>query len=223
MPYVPVNGTNLYYEWHGPPGAPVLALLNGVLMNTQSWGLQVPDLAKSCRILLHDCRGQGQSDHPLEPYSMEQHAEDFLGLLDTLGVPTVHLAGISYGGEIALIFAARWPERVESLFVSSSVSEIHPILRLRIEGWIAAAQTGRGDLLYRCSVADNYSEPWLAARPNLAEIAIPRFQQLDLPAVVNLCTSFLDLDCTAVLDQISAPTTVVVASWTRSSLCHILA
>jgi pimeloyl-ACP methyl ester carboxylesterase len=205
-----INGVNLYYEWHGAESAEPLVLLNGVLMSTASWAAQVPDLSRSYHLLLHDCRGQGQSDHPAGPYSMEQHAEDLCVLLDTLGLEKVHLAGISYGGEIALIFAARWPERVRSLFISSAVSELHTHLRCRVEAWVAAAQAGSGELLYRCSVADNYSEPWLAARPGLAESAIPRFEKLDLPAVVNLCQAFLMLNCTAELEKIKAPTTLVV-------------
>jgi pimeloyl-ACP methyl ester carboxylesterase len=210
MARVTVNGVELYYEWHGPQDAPVLVLLNGVLMSTASWAGQLPDLARHYRVLLHDCRGQGQSAHPAEPYSMAGHADDLLALLDALAVRQAHVAGIAYGGEIALIFAARHPERVLSLFVSSAVSEVWASLRARVENWIAAAQTGRGELLYRSSVADNYSEPYLAARPGFAAAAIPRFERLDLPAVVNLCRSFLNLDCTAELAQISAPTSVVV-------------
>ena len=210
MPKIKINGVNLHYELHGPENAPVVALINGVLMSTASWAYQTPVLARHYRVLLHDCRGQGQSDHPTEPYTMLQHAEDFAALLEALGIENTHIAGISYGGEIAQLMGIHWPEKVRSLFLSSTVSEVRPTLRGVVESWIAAAQRQDGELLYRCSVTDNFAEPWLAAHPNWAALSIPRYEQLDFDAVINLCRAFLKIDWTDDLDQISAPTMVVV-------------
>jgi 3-oxoadipate enol-lactonase len=210
MPHAQVNGTQLYYEWHGTEGAPVLALVNGVLMSTPSWAFQVPALSKHYRVLLHDCRGQGRSDHPAGPYSMQQHADDLAGLLEALGVAQAHVAGISYGGEIALLLGIRAPRLAKSLFVSSAVSEVRPQLAAIVQSWIAAAKCRDGELLYRCSVTDNYSEAWLVAHPDLAAKSIPRYQQLDFDAVVALCESFLGMDCTRDLPQIGQPTLVAV-------------
>ena len=82
MPEMHVNGVNLYYELHGPGDAPVLVLNNGVIMNAAtSWVFQTQTLAQHYRLLLYDCRGQGSSDHPDSPYTMELHAEDLAALL----------------------------------------------------------------------------------------------------------------------------------------------
>ncbi|MGC9358121.1 MAG: alpha/beta fold hydrolase, partial [Anaerolineae bacterium] len=62
MSFINVNGVDLYYKLHGPEDAPVLALVNGVLMSTASWAYQTPVLLRHYRLLLHDCRGQGRSD-----------------------------------------------------------------------------------------------------------------------------------------------------------------
>ena len=210
MPKIEINDVNLHYEWHGPEDAPVLALLNGVLMSTTSWAYQVPVLSKHYRVLLHDCRGQGKSDHPKEPYSMMQHAEDAIALFDALGVEQAHVAGISYGGEIAQLLGIHWPDRVRSLFLSSTVSEVRPLLRGIIDSWITAAKREDGELLYCCSVTDNFSEPWLVAHPSWGALSIPRYEKLDFDAVINLCRAFLEIDWTAHLDQINAPTMVVV-------------
>src|SRR5512138_3735024 len=102
MPKIQANGIEFYYEWHGPENADVLVLSNGILMSTTSWAFQVPALSKAYRLLLYDCRGQGQSEHPAGPYSMEQHADDLVALLDGLGVSRAHIAGVSYGAEISL-------------------------------------------------------------------------------------------------------------------------
>lgn len=210
MPKIKINDTNIYYELHGPENAPVLLLLNGILMITASWAFQTPALSQSYRVLLHDCRGQGQSDHPAAPYTMMQHTKDVISLLDALGIEKAHIAGISYGGEIAQLLGIHYPERVRLLFLSSTVSEIRSKLRRIAEGWIAAAETGDGELLYRCSVTDNFAEPWLTAHPNWDERSIPLYRQLDLPAVLNLSHAFLRVDWTDELHKITAPTMVVV-------------
>lgn len=210
MPQITVNHTRIYYEWHGPEDKPVLVLVNGVLMNTESWALQIPALSRSYRLLLHDCRGQGKSEHPQEPYSMHGHADDLAGLMDALGILQAHVAGISYGGEIALLMGIHHPQKVRSLFVSSAVSEVRPLLRGIVESWMAAAHAHDGEMLYRCSVTDNFSEPWLMAHPTWEAVSIPRYQQLDFDAVERLCQSFLGLDCSADLPKIAAPTTVAV-------------
>lgn len=210
MPSIQVNHTRLYYELHGPEDAPVVVLINGVLMSTPSWGYQTPVLAQRYRVLLHDCRGQGQSEHPAAPYSMQQHADDLVVLMKALGIERAHIAGISYGGEIAQLLGIHHPEKVRSLFLSSTVSEIHPLLRAKIEAWMAAAERRDGAMLYRASVADNFSEPWLAAHSGWAEASIPRYEKLDFDAVLNLCRAFLDINWTAELHRISAPALVVV-------------
>ena len=50
----------------GPP----LLLLNGVMMSTESWALQVPTFSARYQCVLHDFRGQGRSDKPPGPYEM---------------------------------------------------------------------------------------------------------------------------------------------------------
>jgi len=210
MPTINLNGVNIYYELHGPADVPVVALVNGVLMSTASWVYQTPMLARRYRVLLHDCRGQGQSEHPAGPYSMRQHADDLAALLDALDIEAAHIAGISYGGEIAQLMGLHYPEKVRSLFLSSTVSEVRPLLRAKIAAWMAAAERRDGAMLYRVSVTDNFSELWLAAHPGWAEASIPRYEQLDFDAVLNLCRAFLEIDWTAELQRITAPTLVAV-------------
>ena len=73
------------------------------------------------------------------------------------------------------------------------------------EAWMAAAERRDGAMLYRASVADNFSEPWLVAHPGWAEASIPRYEKLDFDAVLNLCRAFLGIDWTAELHRITAP------------------
>jgi 3-oxoadipate enol-lactonase len=210
MPYQNVNGVQLYYELHGPEDAAVIVFSNGIFMSTASWGFQIAGLSNHFRILVYDCRGMWQSEHPAGPYSMEQHADDLAALLTALGIAKAHIAGISYGGEISMVFACKYPERVQSLIVSSAVSQIDPLLAAIGNSWAGAIQTGDPDLLFCVTLPYNFSESWLQENSGLIEASRKRFGMMDLRAAGELMFAFSKIDFTADLKQISAPTLVLV-------------
>jgi len=212
MPTAEVNGARLYYEWHGPESGPVLVLNNGILMNAaSSWLPQRAALSDACRLLLYDCRGQGMSSHPDGPYSMAGHADDLAGLLEALSVPSAHIAGISYGGEVGQAFALAYPNRVRSLFLADTVSEVGPELRLIVEGWRAAAERADPELFFLVTAPWNFSPGFIAAERALLDAARLRYRELDYPAIVRLCDAFLtSVAFTARLREIAVPTRIVV-------------
>jgi 3-oxoadipate enol-lactonase len=210
MPRVRAGEVDLYYEWHGPEGAPVLVLNNGILMSAaSSWIPQQRAFAARFRLLLYDCRGQGLSDHPAVPYSMAQHADDLACLLDALGVERAHVLGISYGGEVAQSFAIRHANRTRSLVLADTVSEVGPELRLVVESWLDAARRAVPDEFFRATVPWNFSPAFIRANAALLEDARRRYALLDYPAVVRLGECFLGLHLTPDLARVLAPTCIL--------------
>ncbi len=210
------NAVELYYELHGPPGAPVVVLNNGILMTTASWPLQVAALSREFRLLLYDCRGQGQSDHPDASFTMETHARDLEGLLDHLGIAVAHIAGISYGGEVAQAFALACPGRVRSLVLADTVSDVGPELRRVVEEWRDVARTGDAGRLFDVTLPWNFSRTFIDANAGLMADARRRYAQLDLPSVARLCDAFLSsVHFTDRLGELSVPVCVLVGSEDR--------
>jgi len=211
MAEIRINDVKLYYELHGDENVPVLVLNNGVIMNAAtSWVFQTQTLAQHYRVLQYDCRGQGQSDHPDGPYTLEMHADDLAGLLDTLGVDSAHIAGISYGGEVAQSFALKYPHRTLSLILADTVSEVRDELRYTVEGWIDALKTGDPAAFFNVTVPWNFSPEFVRSNPSLMADAKKRYANLDFQAVARLCACFLDVDFTSQLDQINVPTCILV-------------
>ncbi len=210
MAFCEIDGTKIFYEWHGPDDGPVLVLNNGVIMNAAtSWIFQTEAFSQEYRVLQYDCRGQGQSDHPPGLYSMEQHAADLAGLLEELNVEAAHIAGISYGGEVAQAFALAYPQRVESLILCDTVSEVGPELELVVLSWIDALKSGDPLMFFHVTVPWNFSPAFIAANQPLLEDAKKRYAQLDFPAVQALCECFLQVDFTSRLGKITAPTCII--------------
>ena len=110
----PVNDIRMYYAIYGE-GDPVL-LIHGGLGNADDFGFQVPALAESHKVIVADARGRGRSTRSDQPYSYALMADDYIALLDHLGVDKVALVGWSDGAVIGLDLAIRHPERLSRLF-----------------------------------------------------------------------------------------------------------
>jgi 3-oxoadipate enol-lactonase len=210
MPEVSANGVRLYYELHGPEDGEVLVLSNGIMMSAASWAFQTAAVAKHHRVLLYDCRGMWRSEHPAGPYSMEQHADDLAALLDALQIEKAHIGGISYGSEISMVFAIKYPHKTKSLIVIDGVSQVDPLLKAQTLPWLMAAERKDAEWLLRTSVHMNFSEAWIASHQEYIEASVVRYADLDMDSFVELMKAFYNLDITAQLAQISAPTLVVV-------------
>lgn len=210
MPRIAVNDINLYYELHGPEDGDVIVLSNGIMMSTASWFFQTKALSQHFRVLLYDCRGMWQSDHPDGSYSMELHADDLAGLLDALGIERAHIAGISYGSEISLVFALRHPERTKSLMVIDGVSEVPLMLKLQSYPWKLAGERNDAALLFHTSVFLNFGEEYLTRNEALLPASLANFAKLNLSSFVKLMDAFTGYNITDQLSQISCPTLIVV-------------
>ena len=207
MPFMQINGIKIYYEVHGE-GVPVI-FGNGIFSNTMGWVYQLPVFSKKYRVILYDMRGQGQSEKPEGPYSFELHAEDQKLLLEELGISEVHHVGISYGAELGLVFALKYPEMVKSLVACSAVSYVGILLRSMCELWRYACVKGDPDLFYYSTVPLNFGEQFIHEQSAILKAAKERYVHLDYPPLVRLIDAFLMLDITNNLSKIKAPTCII--------------
>lgn len=113
MPYVQTNGIKFYYEEKGS-GEPLL-LIMGITAAGSVWEKHVNYLQQKFRCITGDNRGVGLSDKPIGPYSTEQMADDYSGLLEHLNIHSAHVVGCSMGSIIAQQLALRHPGKVTSL------------------------------------------------------------------------------------------------------------
>lgn len=113
MPELALDQLDLYYEVHGD-GPPVL-FFNGSGQSIETSRLLIDVLASRCTVAVHDQRGLGRSSVPSPPYTMADYAADGAALLDHLGWDRSAVFGVSFGGMVAMEFAATWPERVSRL------------------------------------------------------------------------------------------------------------
>jgi pimeloyl-ACP methyl ester carboxylesterase len=113
--YVERDGVRVYYEVYGSGEPTVLLLPTWSLMHSRHWKMQMPYLARHCRVVTFDGRGNGRSDRPKDPgaYDERQFAADALAVMDETKTDRAVIIGFSLGGQRGLLLAAEQPERVE--------------------------------------------------------------------------------------------------------------
>lgn len=108
-------------------GPTTMVLLHGLSSNANAFtGVIAAGLSPRYRIIAPDMRGRARSSKPASGYSIAQHAQDIIGLMDHLELDKVVLGGHSFGGYLAIYLAAHHPERVEKLVVIDSVLNSTP-------------------------------------------------------------------------------------------------
>src|SRR5215472_486743 len=120
------EGVRIHWEIFGSGEPTVFFLPAWSIIHARQWKFQVADLARHCRVLVMDGRGNGKSGRPLDAaaYADREYVADGLAVMDATGTATAALVGFSAGGKWALMLAADHPERV------SSVTFVAPAIRL---------------------------------------------------------------------------------------------
>jgi class 3 adenylate cyclase len=70
-----------------------------------------------CRLIRFDKRGTGLSDRPVKMATLEERTDDIRAVMDDVGIQSANIFGVSEGGSMACLFAATYPQRVNSLLV----------------------------------------------------------------------------------------------------------
>lgn len=143
MPHVVSNGARIYYEVTGE-GYPVI-FCHEFAGGYESWEPQVAHFSRQYKVVTWNARGYPPSDVPetVDAYSQDNSIEDLRAVMDALDIPTAHLVGFSMGGNIALNFAFKYPERATSLVIAGTGSgSMDPdSFRKRLDEFATALET----------------------------------------------------------------------------------
>ena len=159
--------------------------------------------------------GQGLSSKPVLGTTLEDQVELLGRLLKALKIEQTHVAGISFGGVIALKFSLAYPERVLTLIPMSTFSEITPQLEYWGQAmWEALTQAGL-PLLQSLLLPMNFSSTWLAANRNiLPEMKRRGYVTNDHYAIQNLVESLVSFQpFSKCLERIKCPTLILNGEW----------
>jgi pimeloyl-ACP methyl ester carboxylesterase/predicted glycosyltransferase len=120
--YVERDGVRLWYEVYGTGETTVFLLPTWSIVHSRHWKMQIPYLARHCRVVTFDGRGNGRSDRPESGYEASEFAADALAVMDATATESAVLVSLSLGAPRALLLATEHPERVDSaVFICPAV------------------------------------------------------------------------------------------------------
>ena len=127
--YADSNGVSIAYRELGD-GPLELVFVTGFVGHLEL-GFEYPAtrrfferLASFSRVVVYDKRGQGLSDRPDHPPTLEESMDDLRAVIDASGLDRPAIFGISEGGPMALLFAASQPDRVSSLVLYGTYARV---------------------------------------------------------------------------------------------------
>ena len=101
-------------EWNG--AGRDFVLVHGLASNAKTWELVAQGLsAAGHHIIAIDQRGHGLSDKPETGYGFEEVTSDLAALIEAMGLDRPIVAGQSWGGNVVVDFASRYPEMLSGL------------------------------------------------------------------------------------------------------------
>ena len=124
----------LHYLEQGQ-GQPLI-LLHGNGEDNSYFVHQIDHFSKEYRVIAIDTRGHGKSLRGEKPFTIKQFAEDLHDFMDEKGIAKAILLGFSDGGNIALTFALKHPERIEKLILNGAnlfPNGVNPLYQWPIE------------------------------------------------------------------------------------------
>lgn len=206
--FVQVNGVSLHHQIIGGPGnRPVIVFINSLGTDFRIWRDVIVRLAGSYPLLTYDKRGHGLSDVGEAPYSIEDHVDDLIALLEHLKVNGAVICGLSVGGLIAQGLYARRPDLVKALILCDTAHKIGTA-----DMWaarIAAIEQSGLD-----GIVDGVMERWFTPAFRESDPSFPGYRNMMLrqpvEGYIGTCAAIRDADYTAAAGEIAVPTLCVV-------------
>ncbi|MBO6081458.1 MAG: alpha/beta fold hydrolase [Bacteroidales bacterium] len=97
-----------------------MLLLHGNGEDVSYFVHQMEPFARHFRVIALDTRGHGKTPRGEAPFTIRQFAEDLRAFMDAQGIGKAHILGFSDGGNIAMVFALKYPERVGKLILDGA-------------------------------------------------------------------------------------------------------
>ncbi len=202
-----MNSTFSRVDGQGPP----LVLIHGVGLDHTMWDLVVEELALQHRVLRYDLWGHGRSNDPPGPRRADDFVGQLLEVLDLHEIGSSDVVGLSLGGLIASMTAARHPNRVRRAVLVSTVFGRSESQLAGVWQRLGIAENEGLEPVADLAVKRWFMPQWRASHPAETESVRQRLLTTDHAGYLKAYRLFADADALAasLAPDIEAPTLVL--------------
>jgi 3-oxoadipate enol-lactonase len=205
------HGIRIAYETRGAAG-PWVTLTHSLGCSRQLWAAQIPELARTHRVLAYDLRGHGESTADDTPGSLSLLVDDLLALLDQLDIAVTHHVGVSVGGMVGQLLASRHPQRVASVVLANTTFFMPEPARAMWDQRIAQARKEGVASLAAPSIARWLSASFRERDPQGVAQLEAQFGKTSLAGYVSCCQAIQAVDTAHDLEAIRCPALVIAGA-----------
>jgi 3-oxoadipate enol-lactonase len=204
-----VHGIDLAFDDNGG-GLPVL-FVHGFPLDRTLWVHQRRALSARVRCIVPDLRGFGDSG-TAGPYSMDQYADDLVGLLDHLDIESAAVCGLSMGGYVAMAMWRRHPARMRALVLCDTrMGPDTEVARERRNDVIALANREGAGAIARAQIGGLVGASTRQRAPDVEASLLAMMARQPVAGIVGALGALRDRpDSRETLRSISVPTLVLV-------------
>ena len=186
-----------------------VVMVHAIGCDHRMWDSLAAALAPRFHVIRVDVRGHGKSPVTHGPYSLEELADDVLGVLDRRGIARAHWVGLSMGGMIGQAFALAHPGRLHRLVLANTTSSYGADGRKLWDARIKAVSEGGMAAIADMVMTRYFSDAFRESHPEI--VAAFRERVLSTPAQGYLacCAAIRELDFAQELSAIHARTLVI--------------
>ncbi|HEX3592413.1 MAG TPA: 3-oxoadipate enol-lactonase [Pseudonocardiaceae bacterium] len=187
----------------GADDLPILVVGPSLGTTLHMWDPQLDALAEQFCVLRYDHLGHGGSTVPPGPYTVDQLADEVLALVST--VNRFYYLGLSLGGMVGMVIAARHPERVERLALMCTSAHLPPE-----SGWRDRAATVRAHgtaSITEAALGRWFTPAFTDTEPYAAMLAATPDE-----GYAGCCEAIAAMDLRSRLPAITAPTLVIAGA-----------
>lgn len=225
--FLDIGETSLYFKTIGS-GEPILVLHGGPGFDHQILMPYIGRLGLHQKVIQYDQRGSGRSKGPIDAASIniENFVEDIEAIRKHFKIEKLNLAGVSWGGILAMFYSVKYTENLNSLVLFSTAASSEILYRMT-PAMNKRTTAEDGELMkelsrskgfkqkdpqileefYRAYCKAQFGDPSLAAKINLT---LCENTAKNLDTISSLVMSSIgEFDLHASLQKITCPTLVL--------------
>ena len=191
---------------------PALFLIHGIGARRATFDRLVEGLSDQFTCISYDLRGHGLSPLPAGQFGLDDLVDDLEELRARLGIGQAHFAGHSLGGMIGPRYALRYPDRVLSLGLWSTVAFRTEDDSAKVMGVVKLMrEKGIGPVLDTLT-ARWFTDAFCAARPDVIDWRKRQVMDTNANVFLNVFDIYAETEMAPWLHQVKAPCQIITGA-----------
>ena len=170
----------------------------------------MPLLTKHFKVLRFDTRGHGCSSAPAGPYSLDELAQDVLGLFQALDIQQTHWLGLSMGGMIGQTLILQYPQLFNSLVLADTTSKRPENAQQMWGERISKAKTQGMAAMVESTLERWFSDDFRKHYPTIIQKIAEGIEATSVNGFTGCCEAISHINTFDRLSEISCPTLIMV-------------